>query len=194
MGSVFPVSKQAQMIPALGLGFHEEGRSLCDDALPVAGAGLVADSVTAIASSLATGVFVFETHESFGLELHAAQVGLAGVSSTSRVFREIPMGATEAGQPGQYTYRHLCDITWVASSAQAGCTDGLNPTTNKWSVPTVTSDAGLAPLGCRVMQGTTAGAAGSVVIDPLGAGRVIVITKKGTADYIGVWANKYTGL
>lgn len=195
MGSSTPIAIEARMRPALGLGFHEAGRSACDTALPVAGAGVAADSLTQQASSLDTGVFMFETSEAHGNELHFFGVGLAGISGTARVFREIVLSANGSDTVAQVTYRHLFDVTLTTSSAQTGpAGSGGNDsqaTDDKWCVPVITSDAGLSPAGTRVMQGTTAGAAGSVVLDPMGAGRIMVVTKKGSLDYLGVLGNKW---
>lgn len=199
MYAITPVSKIGKIIPAQGLGFHEHGRTASSAALPVAGDGYAADSLTAQQSDLDNGVYLFDTSECMGLELHFSAVGLAGVTATARVFRELVTSTSDntVSSSTSFTYRHLCDISLAASSAQAGTGSGSSsvPGANdKWCVPTITSDAGLSPSGTRVLQGTTAGAAGSVVIDPLGASRVLVVLAVGSADYVGVHANKWTGM
>ena len=193
MGSFFPISKTARVIPAQGLSLFTS-RSASSTALPVEGAGVATDSVTQQTSSTASGVFMFDTSESTGLELAFVLTDTAAQTATFRVFRELVYGSEATNEVTAVTYRHVCDISVTACSAKAGIVAGIINSSLLWGIPTVTSDAGLAPNGTRVLQGSTAGAPGTVVIDPLCAGRVMVVGKKGTCTDFAVVANKWTGM
>lgn len=192
MGSFYPISKAGILIPANGLTFALESSS--NTALPVAGAGVAADSLTQQVSDINAGTFLFSMPEGTGLELQFAITDNTGETATFRVFREIALVATPNASPSQFTYRHLCDLTVAASTAQAGIASGSVLNTAYWGVPTITSEAGLSPNGTRVMQGTTAGAAGSVIVDPVCAGRIMVVGKIGTAAGFRVFAQAWTGM
>jgi len=192
MGSTFITSKPGTVRPANGFAFGDESAS--STALPVAGAGVAADAITQQASSTSAGTFLFSMPEGMGLELHFAIKDAAGETATFRIFRELALATNIDGNPSQVTYRHLCDLTVTASTAQTGHASGVVADTYFWGVPVISTDAGLAPNGTRVMQGATAGAAGSVVIDPLCAGRIMVVGKIGTAAGFKVLASAYTGM
>ena len=189
-----PVSTVGRVIPAQGLSHGEFTAS--NAALPVAGAGVASDRITAQASSTASGVFMFDMHEGMGLELHFASREASGASetSTARIFREIALCDGINDNPRQWTYRHLCDVNLVASTNQDGKEDGAVDEEFAWCIPTVGNDAGLTPVGTRTMQGLTTGAAGSVIIDPVCASRIMVVCRKGTCQGVTVLASKWTGL
>lgn len=161
------------------------------DTLIVTGEG-VTDDGTLAASDSTTGIYVFDIHETTGLELHFALEGAAGVTGTARVWRAIPVRAGPRTSSGtQWTYRHLCDVSLIASS-QEGVASGVVGSTFKWATVSVTSDAGLSPLGTRTLNGTTAGAAGSLFVDPLCASNLVVQVKRDTASGIKVLASDWT--
>ncbi len=195
MGSTFPISKPGKLLPALGLSTHAQYTD-STTALPVAGVGVAADRITGQQSNTTTGVFMFDVHEGTGLELHFAsrEDSVTGETSEARVFREIAIAVDSNSNPVQWTYRHLCDIALTASLAQLGVSGGVIDDALYWCVPTVSADAGLSPSGTRVMQGATAGAAGSVIIDPVCAGRIMVVCRKLTSAGVTVYGSKWTGM
>lgn len=195
MGSSVPISTIGKMRPAQGLATHAL-YTASTTALPLAGAGVAADSLAQQTSNTTTGVFMFEMSEGMGLELHFAsrEDSVAGETSDARIFREISICSPTSDNPGQVTYRHLCNVSLAASTGQVGVASGLVDDALYWCVPTVSSDAGLTPTGTRVMQGLTAGAAGSVIIDPVCAGRIMVVCKIGTSAGVTVYASKWTGM
>lgn len=190
-----PVSTVGRVIPAQGLTTHAQFTD-STTTLPNAGAGVAADRITAQATDVASGVFMFDMHEGMGLELHFASTedSVTGENATARVFREIVLAVDINSNPVQWTYRHLCDVALVASTVQYGVASGAMDAAVTWCIPTVSNDAGLEPVGTRVMQGLTTQSAGSVIIDPVCASRIMVVCRKGTCQGVTVLASKWTGL
>lgn len=194
MGSVTPISVIGKLRPAQGLTHSQYSAS--STALPNAGAGVAADSLTQQSSNTTTGVFMFEMSEGMGLELFFAsrEDSATGETSTARIFREISICAATNDNPGQVTYRHLCDVALTASATHIGIVGGLVDDSFAWCIPVTSNDAGLDPVGTRTLQGLTTTEAGSVVIDPLCAGRIMVVTRIGTSAGVAVYAQKWSGL
>ena len=194
MGSVTPISVIGKLRPAQGLTHSDYSAS--STALPNAGAGVAIDSVTQQTSNTTTGVFMFEMSEGMGLELFfiSREDSTTGETSTARIFREISICPATSDNPGQVTYRQLADVALTASATHLGVAGGLVDDNCAWCIPTVGNDAGLTPVGTRTMQGLTTTEAGSVVIDPLCAGRIMVVTRIGTSAAVAVYAQKYSGL
>lgn len=166
--------------------------STSNNALVAAGTGIFADALAITTGTAANGLHAFEVHETTGLELHFALSGVLNTTATARVYRAIPVttGRT-SDQPISWTFRHLCDVSLTAS-AQSRCISGIVVEDNRWANVTVSSDAGLQPLGTRSLNGTTTNAAGSLFIDPICAQFVVVQTKIGTATDVSVFASDWT--
>lgn len=194
MGEII-ISKRAAIYPATS-----GGTSTSATALVAAGESPFVDG-TAFLDTTTAGIHVFNTDEITGLELHFSLASIKNGTATARIFRAIPAftsqaNATAFGSPSQWTYRHLCTVSLVAS-VQGSVTSGVltdGTKAERWASVTVSSDAGLAPTGTRTMNGTTTDAAGSLVIDPLGAPRIVVQTCIGTADSVTCYANDWTGM
>ena len=165
--------------------------STSNNALVDAGAGVFADALSLTAATAANGLFYFDVNEATGLELHFAMTGALASTGTARVMRVIPIRAGENTRQAQFTFRHLCDLSLVASS-QTGVASGVTVAAQRWASATVSSDAGLTPLGTRTLNGLTTTAAGSVVIDPMCAGQIVVQVKIGTCTDIVVYPSNWT--
>lgn len=164
--------------------------STSNNALVDAGAGVFADALSLTAATVANGLFYF-TVPLTGLELHFAMTGALASSGTARVMRVLPFKTASSASNQQFTFRHLCDLSLVASS-QTGVASGVTVAAQRWASATVSSDAGLTPLGTRTLNGLTTTAAGSVIIDPLCAGLIVVQTKIGTCTDIVVYPANWT--
>ena len=175
-------SKEGYAYPALPTATE----SSSTDALYDTGEGPTDDGSLA-ATNVVTGFYVFDVHETTGIELHFAMEGATGVTGTARVWRAIPIMGSQFpstnGTVTQWTYRHLCDVSLTAS-AQEGSAAGFVKSTHRWASVVVTADAGLSPLGSRAMNGLTTNAAGSLVIDPMCAPRIVVQVRRATASSI----------
>lgn len=180
--ATFNFSKSGGLAPAPGGDF-----STFEDALDDAGAGFAIDTDENPASNSSTGWHVFPLGETTGLDVHFAISGTTGETAIANAFRVIPV-RNAAGSRIGWTFRHLGTIALTASSQAISDTIG----NGYWATVAVSSDAGLAPLGTRAVNGTTTTAAGSLWVDPLCAGYLAIQTSVGTADSVGVYAMEWT--